>query len=114
MCALLPAPSVPPGTRTRTQPHRPPHPSPGLFKELESRAQRSEYRRLLAECQAVYSQARLQLVGPFVQQRVTSLAAQPVPVLMRSGYEYLLRVGCWGLEGAAAGAKECCCAAGGH
>jgi hypothetical protein len=64
----------------------------GLFKELESRSQRSEYRRLLAECQAVYSQARLQLVAPFVQQRVASLAPQPVPVLMRSGYEYLLRV----------------------
>ncbi len=76
----------------------PSHP-PGLFKELESRAQRSEYRRLLAECQSVYSQARLQLVAPFVQQRVAMLAGNDVPVLMRSGYEYLLRVGGWAAGG---------------
>eukprot|EP00983_Pelagomonas_calceolata_P084753 1156421-Pelagomonas_calceolata.AAC.9 len=42
----------------------------GLLKEIESRGQRSEYQRLLVECQNLYAQARLQLVSPLLSQRL--------------------------------------------
>jgi len=44
--------------------------SAGLLKEIEARGQRNEYQRLLAECQSLYSQARLQLVSPLIAQRL--------------------------------------------
>lgn len=71
-----------------------PHPffRTGLFHEIEGRCMRPEYQRLLEECQTLYCQARLQLISPFVQQRVEALAAQALPLLARNGCEHLLRV----------------------
>lgn len=64
----------------------------GLFREVESRANRPEYVRLLTECQTVYAQARLQLVSPFVQQRIQDYTSQPLPLFTRNGCEHLMRV----------------------
>eukprot|EP00798_Chlamydomonas_sp_ICE-L_P008686 gene8686-34133_t len=60
----------------------------GLFKEVEERAQRQEYRRLLEECQLLYSQ----LVTPFVQQRILERGNLPLPAFTRNGCEHLMRV----------------------
>jgi len=64
----------------------------GLFKEIEARAQRAEYQRLLEECHNLYCQARLQLISPFVQQRIQEYASSPLPTFTRNGCEHLLRV----------------------
>lgn len=49
-----------------------------------------------ADCHQMYGAARLQLVGPYVQQRLQQYAtAQPLPVFTRNGCEHLIRVGGW-------------------
>ncbi|GAX72672.1 hypothetical protein CEUSTIGMA_g128.t1 [Chlamydomonas eustigma] len=65
----------------------------GLFREIDARSVRPEYLRLKEECQSLYCQARLQLISPYVQQRVQALASQALPLLARNGCEHLLRVG---------------------
>ncbi|KAG1657780.1 hypothetical protein FOA52_012858 [Chlamydomonas sp. UWO 241] len=65
----------------------------GLFREIEARSARPEYARLLEECQGLYCAARLQLISPFVSQRIDGLATQALPLLARNGCEHLLRVG---------------------
>lgn len=64
----------------------------GLLKEIESRGQRSEYQRLLVECQNLYAQARLQLVSPLLSQRLAiDQANMLLPAFTRTGCEHLLR-----------------------
>ncbi|KAF5841503.1 hypothetical protein DUNSADRAFT_12670 [Dunaliella salina] len=64
----------------------------GLLKEIESRGQRSEYQRLLVECQSLYAQARLQLVSPLLSQRLAvDQASSSLPAFTRTGCEHLLR-----------------------
>ncbi|KAG2494830.1 hypothetical protein HYH03_007071 [Edaphochlamys debaryana] len=64
----------------------------GLLREVEARAGRPEYARLLAECHNLYAQARLALISPYVQQRIAQYAAQPLPLFTRNGCEHLGRV----------------------
>lgn len=45
----------------------------GVLHDIESRGQRPEYQRLLAECQALYAQARVQLVSPLVGARIAGV-----------------------------------------
>jgi hypothetical protein len=65
----------------------------GLLREVESRAGRPEYMRLLAECHNLYAQARLALIGPYVQQRITQYSTLQLPLFTRNGCEHLGRVG---------------------
>ncbi|MEW5317182.1 MAG: hypothetical protein WDW38_008507 [Sanguina aurantia] len=64
----------------------------GLFKDLESRSQRQEYTRLLSECHQLYCAARLQLIAPFVQQRVSEVGGLALTTATRNGCEHLMRV----------------------
>ncbi|EFJ48495.1 component of oligomeric golgi complex 3 [Volvox carteri f. nagariensis] len=64
----------------------------GLLREVESRAGRPEYMRLLAECHNLYAQARLALIGPYVRQRIMQYAALALPLFTRNGCEHLGRV----------------------
>eukprot|EP00878_Enallax_costatus_P027744 GHUV01029894.1.p1 GENE.GHUV01029894.1~~GHUV01029894.1.p1 ORF type:complete len:320 (+),score=112.30 GHUV01029894.1:396-1355(+) len=64
----------------------------GLFLDLEAKASRPEYARLLDDCRQMYCQIRLQLVEPRLTARLSSLASQPLPQLVRSGTEQLLRL----------------------
>ncbi|GFR40890.1 hypothetical protein Agub_g1542 [Astrephomene gubernaculifera] len=64
-----------------------------LLREVESRAHRPEYLRLLTECHNLYAQARLALIGPYVQQRIAQYGSQqPLPLFTRNGCEHLGRV----------------------
>ncbi len=67
------------------------HPT-GLLREVEARAGRPEYLRLLCECHSLYAQARLALIGPYVQQRINAYGAQQLPLFTRNGCEHLSRV----------------------
>ncbi|KAG2444178.1 hypothetical protein HYH02_009116 [Chlamydomonas schloesseri] len=65
----------------------------GLLREVEARAGRPEYLRLLQELHTLYAQARLALIGPYVDARVAAYAAsQPLPLFTRNGCEHLGRV----------------------
>lgn len=48
--------------------------------------------RLLTECHNLYAQARLALIGPYVQQRITQYGALALPLFTRNGCEHLGRV----------------------
>ena len=65
---------------------------PDLLADLQTRATRPEYQRLLSDCHGLYCTARQQLVAPFVGSRLSSLAAAHLPQLLREGAEQLLRV----------------------
>ncbi|GLC45161.1 hypothetical protein PLESTB_000428800 [Pleodorina starrii] len=64
----------------------------GLLRGVELRAGRPEYLRLLTECHSLYAQARLALIGPYVQQRIDQYAATALPLFTRNGCEHLGRV----------------------
>ena len=64
----------------------------GLLLGIEERAQRAEYRQLLADCQAAYCAARLALVADVTRARIAALARKPLPALTRSGCAYLMQV----------------------
>ncbi|PNW85826.1 hypothetical protein CHLRE_03g203750v5 [Chlamydomonas reinhardtii] len=65
----------------------------GLLREVESRSGRPEYLRLLQELHTLYGQARLALIGPYVDARIAAYAAgQPLPLFTRNGCEHLGRV----------------------
>lgn len=64
----------------------------GLFQDMGSRGPDTLYGRLLKECQDLYCLSRLQLVSPFVQQRLEVYRNQPTPMLLRHGCEYLMRI----------------------
>ncbi|GAB4817343.1 hypothetical protein N2152v2_004389 [Parachlorella kessleri] len=76
----------------------------GLLQGIEQRAQQpggaAEYGRLLADCQALYSEARVALMRGPVAQRIAQYAAQPLPAVLRSGCAYLMqaRGGLGGLQ----------------
>ncbi|GIL89428.1 hypothetical protein Vretimale_18913 [Volvox reticuliferus] len=64
----------------------------GLLREVEARAGRPEYMRLLTECHSLYAQARLALIGPYVNQRIKQYGALALPLFTRNGCEHLSRV----------------------
>ncbi|GIL47849.1 hypothetical protein Vafri_4496 [Volvox africanus] len=64
----------------------------GLLREVEARAGRPEYMRLLTECHSLYAQARLALIGPYVNQRIKQYGALELPLFTRNGCEHLSRV----------------------
>lgn len=59
---------------------------------IEIRVQRPEYARLLADCQAMYCDVRLQLVSGVTFERVREFSRQPLPALTRNGCSYLMQV----------------------
>lgn len=64
----------------------------GLLQGLESRAHRPEYGQLLADCQHMYCEIRLMLVGASTHVRIQSYAKEPLPLLMRRGWAFLIQV----------------------
>ncbi len=59
---------------------------------MAARAQQREYTQLLADCQRVYCEARLSLVGEVVATRMAEYAREALPSLTRSGCSYLMQV----------------------
>ncbi|KAK9817306.1 hypothetical protein WJX72_012420 [[Myrmecia] bisecta] len=64
----------------------------GLLQGMESRSQRPEYARLVADCQQAYCDTRLHLVSGVTRERIAEYAREPLPSLMRHGCSYLMQV----------------------
>lgn len=64
----------------------------GLLQGLEARVQRPEYAQVLADCQQMYCEIRLQLVAGVAQARFQSYAKEPLPTLTRNGWSTLMQV----------------------
>ena len=64
----------------------------GLLQELESRSQRPEYAQLLADCQRMYCEIRLMLVGNSTYATIRSYISEPLPALTRKGWLALIQV----------------------
>ncbi|WIA18992.1 hypothetical protein OEZ85_003659 [Tetradesmus obliquus] len=63
----------------------------GLLAQVEAKAGRQEYARLLEECRQLYCSVRQQLVEPHLSAKLASLTGLPLPGLVRAGTEQLLR-----------------------
>ena len=66
--------------------------SAGLLAGIQARVQRPEYARLLSDCQILYCDTRLQLVSGITQDAILHMSSQPLPVLARDGWAYLMQV----------------------
>lgn len=67
----------------------------GLLAGIQARVQRPEYARLLSDCQILYCDTRLQLVSGVTHDAILHMSSQPLPVLARDGWAYLIQVRTW-------------------
>ncbi|GMH44082.1 hypothetical protein BSKO_12016 [Bryopsis sp. KO-2023] len=63
-----------------------------LLMEIEARSGRSEYGKLVEDCQKAFAQARLTLMKKAIDKRVESLCQEPLDGLVRNGFYYLVQV----------------------
>lgn len=66
----------------------------GLLAGIHARVQRPEYAQLLSDCQILYCDTRLQLVSGVTHDAILHMSSEPLPVLARDGWAYLMQVGC--------------------
>ena len=66
----------------------------GLLTGIQARVQRPEYARLLSDCQTLYCDTRLQLVSGVTHDAILHMSSEPLPVLARDGWAYLMQVCC--------------------
>lgn len=64
----------------------------GLLAGIHARVQRPEYARLLSDCQILYCDTRLQLVSGVTHDAILHMSSEPLPVLARDGWAYLMQV----------------------
>lgn len=60
---------------------------------MQARVQRPEYARLLSDCQILYCDTRLQLVSGVTHDAILHMSSEPLPILARDGWAYLMQVG---------------------
>ena len=64
----------------------------GLLAGIQARVQRPEYARLLSDCQILYCDTRLQLVSGVTHDAILHMSSEPLPILVRDGWAYLMQV----------------------
>ena len=64
----------------------------GLLAGIQARVQRPEYARLLSDCQILYCDTRLQLVNGVTHDAILHMSSEPLPILARDGWAYLMQV----------------------
>lgn len=63
----------------------------GLLQGLESRAQQPEYAQLMADCQRMYCEVRLQLMASLTEARIQQHCREPLPSQTRNGWAALMQ-----------------------
>jgi len=64
----------------------------GLLQSLESRAQQPEYAQLMADCQRMYCEVRLQLMATLTEARIQQHRKEPLPTQTRNGWAALMQI----------------------
>jgi len=63
----------------------------GLLQGLETRAQQPEYAQLMGDCQRMYCEVRLQLMGSLTEARILQHCKEPLPTQTRNGWAALMQ-----------------------